>query len=152
MEVSYGNEARQQTSEGDQEPLQAHSQRQETGFRAPSLNEYASRMPNDRRRPLEANNPISRRRRATMRHAQKTRGKMTARDRQMALRRAQRKYLRGAIIDTENRAATEQRMDGLPDSAFAGERVRSFVAVSSWFWYCYRCAQPGDDSNESQAR
>ena len=109
-------------------------------------------MPNNRRRPLEANNPISRRRRATMRHAQKTRGKMTARDRQMALQRTQRKYLRGAIIDSEIRAAAERRLDGLPDSAFVGERVRSFVAVSSWFWYCYPCAQPGDDSNESQAR
>jgi hypothetical protein len=81
-----------------------------------------------------------------MRHAQKTRGKTTARDRQMALQRAQRKYLRGAVIDAEVRASTEERIDGLPDSAFAGERVRSFVAVSSWFWYCYPCVQPNDRS------
>lgn len=40
----------------------------------------------------------------------------------------------------------------MPDAAFVGERVRSFVAVSSWFWYCYPCAQPEDDSDEPQAR
>ena len=31
MEVSYGDESRQQASKGDQEPLQAHSQRQAFG-------------------------------------------------------------------------------------------------------------------------
>lgn len=60
----------------------------------------------------------------------------------MALHRAQRKYLRGPIVDAEVRASGEQRIDGLPESAFAGERVRSFIAVSSWFWRCYPCAQP----------
>jgi hypothetical protein len=55
-------------------------------------------------------------------------------------------------MDAELRASTEERIDGLPDAAFAGERVHSFIAVSSWFWYCYPCAQPGDDSNEPQAR
>jgi hypothetical protein len=64
----------------------------------------------------------------------------------MALQRAQRKYLRGAVIDAEVRAAGESKIDGLPDSAFVGERVRSFVAVSSWFWHCYPCVQPEDDS------
>jgi hypothetical protein len=34
MEVSYGNEASQQTSEGDQRRLQAHSQRQALGTSA----------------------------------------------------------------------------------------------------------------------
>jgi hypothetical protein len=90
--------------------------------------------------------------RATITHAEEIRGKKTARDRQMARQRTQRKYLRGAIIDSEIRAAAERRLDGLPDCAFVGERVRSFIAVSSWFWYCYPCAQPGDDSDESQAR
>jgi len=36
MEVSYGDESRQQASKGDQEPLQAHSQRQTPGTRAHS--------------------------------------------------------------------------------------------------------------------
>lgn len=62
----------------------------------------------------------------------------------MTVQRAQRKYLRGAVIDAELRAASEERIDGLPDSAFAGERVRSFVAVSSWFWYCYPGMQRDD--------
>jgi hypothetical protein len=82
-----------------------------------------------------------------MRHAQKTRWKITNRDRQTARQRAQRKYLRGAVIDAEVRVAGEQKLDGLPESAFAGERVRSFIAVSSWFWYCYPCAQPEDGSS-----
>jgi hypothetical protein len=74
---------------------------------------------------------------------------MASRNRRTTLQDAQRKYLRGPVVDAERRAATEQRIDGLPDSAFAGERVRSFVAVSSWFWYCYPCVQPEDDSEDS---
>lgn len=64
---------------------------------------------------------------------------------------AQRKYLHGAVVDAELRAATTERIDGLPDSAFEGERVRSFVAVSSWFWYCYPCPKPEDNSADSRA-
>jgi hypothetical protein len=74
---------------------------------------------------------------------------MAARKSQTNIQGAQRKYLRGPVMDAELRAATEQRIDGLPDSAFSGERVRSFVAVSSWFWYCYPCVQPQDDSDDS---
>jgi hypothetical protein len=77
---------------------------------------------------------------------------MATRNRRTALQGAQRKYLRGPVIDAELRAAAEQRLDGLPDSAFAGERVRSFVAVSSWFWYCYPCVQPNDESDDSRAK
>jgi len=66
---------------------------------------------------------------------------MASRNRQTTLRAA-RKYLRGAIVDEDSRASARQRIEGLPDSYFAGERVRSFVAVSSWFWYCYPCARP----------
>ena len=68
-----------------------------------------------------------------MRQERKTRGKLTARDRQMALQRAQRKYLRGPIAAAEVRPADERKLDGLPDCAFVGEHVRSFVAVSSCF-------------------
>jgi hypothetical protein len=75
---------------------------------------------------------------------------MATRNRQTDIHRVQRKFLRGPVIDAELRAATEQRIDGLPDSAFAGEHVRSFVAVSSWFWYCYPCAQAKDDSDQSR--
>jgi len=75
---------------------------------------------------------------------------MASRNRQTTPRRAQRKYLRGPVIDAELRADAEQRIDGLPDAAFMGERVRSFVAVSSWFWYCYPCAQDG--TNDSRAK
>jgi hypothetical protein len=71
---------------------------------------------------------------------------ITDRDRQEALHQTQRKYLRGAVLDTELRAAGESKIDGLPESAFVGERVRSFIAVSSWFWYCYPCSQPRDES------
>jgi hypothetical protein len=87
-----------------------------------------------------------------MRHAQKTRGNMTARDRQMALQRTQRKYLRGPIAAAEVRPADERKLDALPDCAFAGERVHSFVAVSSWFWHCYPCVQSNDGNDDSQAQ
>jgi hypothetical protein len=70
----------------------------------------------------------------------------------LSIQRTARKYLRGPVVDVELRAATEERIDGLPDSAFAGERVRSFVAVSSWFWYCYPGAQPEDDSEDSRPK
>jgi hypothetical protein len=77
---------------------------------------------------------------------------MASRKRQTNIQRAQRKYLRGPAIDAEVRAAIEERINGLPDSAFAGERVRSFVAVSSWFWYCYPCVQPQNDRDDSRAK
>jgi len=57
--------------------------------------------------------------------------------------------LRGPVIDAGVRASTEQRIDGLPYSALAGERVRSFVAVSSWFWHCYPCAHQEGESDDS---
>lgn len=76
---------------------------------------------------------------------------MATRNRQWNIQRTQRKYLRGPVIDSEVRAASEERIGGLPDAAFAGERVRSFVAVSSWFWYCYPCAQPQGDTDESRS-
>jgi len=56
----------------------------------------------------------------------------------------ERKCLRGPIVDAEVRAADEAKIDGLLESAVAGERVRSFVAVSSWFWSCFPCVQPND--------
>lgn len=74
---------------------------------------------------------------------------MLTRNRLTLLHAVQRKYLLGAIIDEEIQAAAEERIDGLPDSAFAGERVRSFIAISSWFWYCYPCLQPQDGANRS---
>jgi hypothetical protein len=80
-----------------------------------------------------------------MKEAPKT-GPITVRGRSTTLQRAQQKYLRGAVLDTELRAAGESKIDGLPESAFVGERVRSFIAVSSWFWYCYPCSQPRDES------
>lgn len=71
---------------------------------------------------------------------------MASRKRQTTFRPAQRKYLRGPVIDAGLRAATERRIEGLPESAFAGERMRSFIAVSSWFWHCYTCAHPEEAS------
>jgi hypothetical protein len=70
----------------------------------------------------------------------------------MALRRNQRKFLSGRVADAQVRPSGEQKLDGLPDCAFVGERVRSFVAVSSWFWYCYPCVQPNDDSEPESRR
>jgi hypothetical protein len=89
--------------------------------------------------------------RATITRAEEIRGKKTARDRQMARQREQRKYLRGPIADADVRPSGEQKLDGLPDCAFVGERVRTFVAVSSWFWYCYPCGQP-NHGGESDSR
>jgi len=82
--------------------------------------------------------------RATMRRSQNTRGQLQAGRGQKALQGVQRKYLRGPIIDAELQASREERLDALPDSAFIGDRVRSFVAVSSWFWQCYPCVQPNE--------
>lgn len=62
----------------------------------------------------------------------------------VTLHGAERKCLRGPRVDTEVQAADEAKIDGLLESAFAGERVRRFVAVSSWFWYCFPCVQPND--------
>jgi hypothetical protein len=85
-----------------------------------------------------------------MTKVQKTRP-IADRDRQEALHRMQRKYFRGVVLDTELGVADESKIDGLPDSAFVGERVRSFVAVSSWFWYCYPCGEP-NQGGESDSR
>ena len=79
-------------------------------------------------------------------------GKMPIGIARASTRRAYRKYLRGAIVDAELLKASERRLDGLPDSAYVGDRVRSFVAVSSWFWYCYPCAQAEDDRGDVQER
>jgi hypothetical protein len=76
-------------------------------------------------------------------------GKMPSGIARSTVRPAHRKYLRGAIMDAELRKASEKRLDMLPDSAFVGERVRSFIAVSSWFWYCYPCAQKDADTADS---
>jgi hypothetical protein len=78
-----------------------------------------------------------------MKKAQKMRA-VTLRDPQHALQRAQRKYLRGPIVEAEVRGGAKQQLDQLPEAAFVGERVRSFIAVSSWFWYCYPCSQSED--------
>ena len=78
-------------------------------------------------------------------------GDAVSRNEQTRVKRTQRKYLHGPVIDAELRAATEQRIDWLPDSAFVGERVLSFVAVSSWFWYCYPCAQPNDGADDRRS-
>jgi hypothetical protein len=77
---------------------------------------------------------------------------MATRNHRTAVHGPERKYLRGPVIDAELRAATEQKLDGLPDSASAGERVRRFIAVSSWFWYCYPCAQPNGASAPESRR
>ena len=55
---------------------------------------------------------------------------------------AQRKFLRGEIADVclygpEGNNFT----DAFPPEVLRGERVRTFLAASSWFWYCYTCFQ-----------
>jgi hypothetical protein len=55
---------------------------------------------------------------------------MAARKSQTNIQRVQRKFLRGPVC----------------------ERVRSFIAVSSWFWYRYPCVQPNDESDDSRAK
>jgi hypothetical protein len=55
--------------------------------------------------------------------------------------RAGQEFLLGPIADAGMRgdAGTRENI-ALPAAAFAGERVRSYVAASSWFWQCYTCA------------
>jgi hypothetical protein len=54
--------------------------------------------------------------------------------------RTQRKFLRGAITDAVFRGGDGEKFeDVFPPDAFVGERVTSFLAASSWFWYCYPC-------------
>lgn len=66
---------------------------------------------------------------------------MKTRDSDTSSECTQRKFLRGAITDAELRGGEGERFeDAFPPDAFVGERVTSFVAASSWFWYCYPCS------------
>jgi hypothetical protein len=53
---------------------------------------------------------------------------------------AQRNFLRGPITDVSHCGREGKDLaDSFPPGAFQGERIRSFLAASSWFWYCYTC-------------
>ena len=59
---------------------------------------------------------------------------------------AQRNFLRGPITNPRLRRARGDKLtDVFPPEAYVGERVRSFLAASSWFWYCYTCFQPNPE-------
>lgn len=59
----------------------------------------------------------------------------------MTVEPAGHEFLRGPIADAGMRGDAGMRQNiALPAVAFAGERVRSYVAASSWFWQCYTCA------------
>ena len=70
-----------------------------------------------------------------------------ARARQTKPASAQQKFLRGAITDASFSSGPEGKelADAFPADAFEGERVRTFLAASSWFWYCYTCFQQNED-------
>lgn len=68
---------------------------------------------------------------------------------------AQRKFLRGAITATCFCGPKAKELaDEFPAQVFLDERVRTFLAASSWFWYCYTCFQQneGDKSGAPAAQ
>jgi hypothetical protein len=69
-----------------------------------------------------------------------------ARARQTKPASAQQKFLRGAITDASFSSGRNARglADAFPADAFEGERVRTFLAASSWLWYCYTCFQQSE--------
>jgi hypothetical protein len=69
-----------------------------------------------------------------------------ARARQTTPASAQQKFLRGAVTDASFSSGRNARelADAFPADAFEGGSVRTFLAASSWFWYCYTCFQQSE--------
>jgi hypothetical protein len=78
-----------------------------------------------------------------------------ARARQTKPASAKQKFLLGAITDAcFGGPDAKELADAFPADAFEGGRARTFLAASSWFWYCYTCFQQneGEKSNGPAAQ